>query len=804
MAKTIDNNGFWDIKNNPISKIGVFPYLGRNISPELEPNKIYYVYRPADELFDEETIKSFNDTPVPLVDEHEMIGKGFTPAEEKGIEGVVSNVRRDGDKLIGDISIYSEKMKQRIENGKKDLSMGYFCSYELADGEYNGEHYDAIQRNIRANHVAVVDNGRCGSEVCVYDSFSVDADFVESDHPRKKDGRFTKKGTGEAGENSTENSNGSPKVNANNARKPKIDLTSEEGRDFLKAKLEVKNRISSIRRFSESRIEEMQKIIAVPEKSVKVDEFKSDGMRNVATNLINQKYVISKGEKGEIVVDNSLDRAGRKFRITERDVTVKKELNKTTLRLLEEGRERFNKQKQLIEKKIEKTQSIIDENEKLKDKFFSEVDESLEKFPLKKISNALWGAYFLTVDRYNDDLSVREMLRSFNKGLKSEEIKKKRLKKFGDYFDALKSTTSEEFNAIKARGALPKEERYIKYIYTSEEIQKKIGQELKDIGFVKTHQSGDKVGSSSTYYTLYDYPSNGNEFTVRISNHYIPTRERFDGTTKIRRGGANEEIVFETMSDCEDFFKTKNRKEFQTVLYHMDGGFRDIFEDKDVQKFIAKDEDVSVVSDTVSDGIESEAKEDTVEDGGCIASKDDAVNQSIIKEKMMIDKDKIAVLKELVAMLESGIEQSADEIEIKDDEEQNVKDGDLLIKHDDDDDNVENEIKEEEKENVNLDEVVEKKINEVMDSVDFFNAIEKKQELISKVRPLIGDFNYSKMSNKQIAKYACDKLDLEATEKTAEDVLNCYLKIKPVAKVFASDEVSEVSTSIIDKYLRGE
>lgn len=317
MAKTIDNNGFWDIKNNPISKIGVFPYLGRNISPELEPNKIYYVYRPADELFNEETIKSFNDTPVPLVDEHEMIGKGFTPAEEKGIEGVVSNVRREGDKLIGDISIYSEKMKQRIESGKKDLSMGYFCSYELADGDYNGEHYDAIQRNIRANHVAVVDNGRCGSDVCVYDSFSVDADFVESDLPHKKD---------------------------------------------------------------------------------------------------------------------------------------------------------------------------------------------------------------------------------------------------------------------------------------------------------------------------------------------------------------------------ED------------------------------------------VSDTV---IENEIKEDTVRDGGCVASKDDAVNQSDIKEKLMIDKDKIAVLKELVAMLESGIEQSADEIEIKEDEEQKVKDGDLVIKHDDDDDNSENEIKEEEKENVNLDEVVEKKINEVMDSVDFFNAIEK-------------------------------------------------------------------------------
>lgn len=194
--KQVNENGFWRIENNPISQVGVFPYLGKNISDKLEPNKIYFVYRPAEELFAPETLDSFNSTPLPLVDEHEMLGDGATPAENKGIHGVISNVRQDGKLLVGDISIYSETMKDEINRGKKDLSMGYYCEYDLEEGDYEGQHYDAVQRNLRGNHVALVDQGRCGHSVRVYDHFALDADFKEEDHPRDEDGKFTKKGQG--------------------------------------------------------------------------------------------------------------------------------------------------------------------------------------------------------------------------------------------------------------------------------------------------------------------------------------------------------------------------------------------------------------------------------------------------------------------------------------------------------------------------------------------------------------------------------------------------------------------------------
>lgn len=170
MTKQIDHNDFWYIKDNPLSKAGVFPYLGKQISSELEPDKIYQVYRPAEELLSEATVDSFK--LLPIVDDHTMLGTepGMVPAEEKGVHGTSgSDVYGKDGKLYGDLKIYSETLKDEIEAGKKELSMGYFCDYELTPGTFDGHHYDAVQRNIRGNHIALVEEGRMGPDVRVMD-----------------------------------------------------------------------------------------------------------------------------------------------------------------------------------------------------------------------------------------------------------------------------------------------------------------------------------------------------------------------------------------------------------------------------------------------------------------------------------------------------------------------------------------------------------------------------------------------------------------------------------------------------------
>lgn len=167
MSKTVDNNGFWLIENNPVSKEGVFPYLGKTISATLEPDKLYNVYRSFDELSKPETLKSFDG--IPFIENHEMIGDGFTSADERVPQGVLMNVRPDGRTLVGDLKIFSDALKTSIENGKKELSLGYRCNYRIQPGEWNGIKYDVIQTDLRGNHIALVDKGRMGSAVRVYD-----------------------------------------------------------------------------------------------------------------------------------------------------------------------------------------------------------------------------------------------------------------------------------------------------------------------------------------------------------------------------------------------------------------------------------------------------------------------------------------------------------------------------------------------------------------------------------------------------------------------------------------------------------
>lgn len=166
-ARIADEWGWYEVPKNPLSKVGIFEYLGSEIGAP-DPGKIYKVYRPAEELGSKETIKSFK--LLPWVDEHTMLGKDATPAEKKGIHGVIGeNVIFEDDTLFGNIKAFSASMAESIDNGKEELSLGYGCTYDFTPGNAMGEAYDAVQRNIRGNHLALVQQGRMGKDVAVMD-----------------------------------------------------------------------------------------------------------------------------------------------------------------------------------------------------------------------------------------------------------------------------------------------------------------------------------------------------------------------------------------------------------------------------------------------------------------------------------------------------------------------------------------------------------------------------------------------------------------------------------------------------------
>lgn len=192
-----DTNGWFEVKDNQLSLVGVFPYLGRSIVGAADPDKVYMVLRPAEELSSPETIESFK--LLPWIDEHTMLGdeeSGLTPAERKGVQGVIgeqvyfSETEQFPDgALFGNIKVFSEAMANLIASGKKELSCGYRLKYDWTPGEFKGVRYDCIQREIRGNHLALVENGRMGPEVAVQDGLALDSftftfdakDFIMAD-----------------------------------------------------------------------------------------------------------------------------------------------------------------------------------------------------------------------------------------------------------------------------------------------------------------------------------------------------------------------------------------------------------------------------------------------------------------------------------------------------------------------------------------------------------------------------------------------------------------------------------------------
>lgn len=58
-----------------------------------------------------------------------------------------------------------------VQNGKREISMGYTAELEWVDGvTADGTAYQAKQKNIRINHLAIVDKGRAGSTCRIGDA----------------------------------------------------------------------------------------------------------------------------------------------------------------------------------------------------------------------------------------------------------------------------------------------------------------------------------------------------------------------------------------------------------------------------------------------------------------------------------------------------------------------------------------------------------------------------------------------------------------------------------------------------------
>lgn len=160
MTKTPE--GFLICHNVPIARTGWYEYLASELG--IGGNEIVKVYRSPEEVFSKSAIASFEGKPV--TDEHPP--DLLTPETVNiFVKGTTQNVRQDTketDLLIGDLVIYDSVLINEINQGKREVSCGYECTYkDNGDGTYS-------QVGICGNHVAVVEAGRAGDRVAIKDS----------------------------------------------------------------------------------------------------------------------------------------------------------------------------------------------------------------------------------------------------------------------------------------------------------------------------------------------------------------------------------------------------------------------------------------------------------------------------------------------------------------------------------------------------------------------------------------------------------------------------------------------------------
>jgi hypothetical protein len=145
------------------ARAGIYDYLGKEIDPKGErfaADDVVKVYRPEEEVFNQDSVASFLMKPV--TNDHPS--KPVTADNWRDYaKGVVGKALRDGDFLAFDIVLMDKGIIADVEGGKRELSNGYSSEIDFTPGQTDtGEHFDAVQKTIRGNHVAVVDCGRAG------------------------------------------------------------------------------------------------------------------------------------------------------------------------------------------------------------------------------------------------------------------------------------------------------------------------------------------------------------------------------------------------------------------------------------------------------------------------------------------------------------------------------------------------------------------------------------------------------------------------------------------------------------------
>ena len=750
MGKQVDKNDFWFIENNPITKVGVYPYLGKQISQDCEPDKIYYVLRPKEELFRKETLESLR--LIPLIDGHTMIGKDFTAPEDKGLDGTLGdNVSHDTDTIYNDLKIFSNKMKEEIKSGKKELSLGYFCKYDKQPGTYKGQRYDYVQRDISANHLALVDKGRMGADVRVYDSknipegeaFAMDSIDIAIDKDEDIEWitvRGThvpiKKGATEEQKSKTIEQFFKMK-RATNKEDVDVFENEENRKKFEKLNAELHGKKQS----SGSKAEPEKK------KTIQPKDFKEGDMIHFKDTDKHYAY-LGKDKKGMHVFADS--EAYTEGRVDATDLWkmgddyLKKNLENGRITAIENAWEKesdISKQTAKSEKSEpeqagKKTEK--EEREQILEDYLKE-EEELQK----KINKR-------TAERRKAGVSISDIYEENRADY--EKLWKKRDDALENLAEKYKKRSSSEIAEMKEIVKKAKKDReYLKKHGQSTEGVENLIRDFE--GKLSTQNTGNKKKEELTEATTTTKNTSKEEMKIFVANKAF-----FDDRIK-----KPQEFKKELNKTFEEIYTDKTGRRYGEKKDRV-ATFKDIYEEA-VKKYLNKDK-----------GTQDSMEYKTIQGEGKMADK---------KEKVAIDEDKRKLIDEIGGILkEAGLDDELIRTVIGKAEKIAYNKSEAG----DDGEEVEEEVIEEEneekdkkpaKDKCGKDEEgkkVEEKDKEEEEKKKVVKAFAQKEKLGKEVEDALGTFDHSEMTELEIAKYACDKLDLEVEKGQEISAVKGYLK----------------------------
>jgi hypothetical protein len=143
-----------------IARTGIMEYKAKEcgaLFADREPDSIVKIMTTEEELFAADSIDSYRSAPITIGHPEADVN---TENAKDLIKGVLEGMPlRDGDVLVGTLVLNDADAISLVKTNVSQLSSGHTCILKLAD---EGSEWDAEKTMIRANHIAIVKNGRAG------------------------------------------------------------------------------------------------------------------------------------------------------------------------------------------------------------------------------------------------------------------------------------------------------------------------------------------------------------------------------------------------------------------------------------------------------------------------------------------------------------------------------------------------------------------------------------------------------------------------------------------------------------------